>query len=64
MADYDFASLSSLDFEILTADLLGAHADLTFESFGPGPDRGIGTQWMEAQLFSVSITQGLVGMVY
>ncbi len=41
MADYDFTSLSPLDFEILTADLLGAHAELTFESFGPGPDRGI-----------------------
>ncbi|MCK1298031.1 restriction endonuclease [Bradyrhizobium sp. 24] len=38
---YDFSSLSHPDFESLCLDLAGAHADLRFEAFSPGPDGGI-----------------------
>jgi Restriction endonuclease len=38
---YDFSSLSPLDFEELVRDLLQVELGLRFESFGPGPDRGI-----------------------
>ena len=38
---YDFTQLSSVDFEDLCRDLLGAEFNVTFEAFGPGPDGGI-----------------------
>src|SRR5258708_7938387 len=39
--NYDFSSLSHLDFESLCRDLAGAYAGLRFEAFSPGPDGGI-----------------------
>lgn len=38
---YDFSSLSSYDFELISADLLGRHLDVRFEVFAPGPDGGV-----------------------
>lgn len=40
-ADYDFHTLSPLDFEELARDLLQAEWDVRLESFGPGRDLGI-----------------------
>jgi len=41
MPDYDFRSLSPIDFEILVRDLLQEELALTLESFKPGKDLGI-----------------------
>ena len=41
MSRYDFRTLSPLDFEELTRDLLQADCGLRFESFGSGTDLGI-----------------------
>ena len=42
MADYDFvASLSPLDFELLSKDLLEAELDIQLENFSEGRDKGI-----------------------
>lgn len=41
MADYDFRSLSSYDFALLTRDLLQASLGVQLESFAQGPDSGI-----------------------
>ena len=41
MATYDFARLSSYDFEELTRDLLQNEWGARLESFTPGPDSGI-----------------------
>jgi hypothetical protein len=41
MADYDFKSLSSYDFELLARDLLQVALGVRLESFSPGPDLGI-----------------------
>ena len=42
MADYDFtASLSPIDFELLSKDLLEAELDIQLENFSEGRDRGI-----------------------
>jgi hypothetical protein len=41
MPDYDFQSLSSIDFQTLARDLLQRHLGITLESFGPGKDAGI-----------------------
>lgn len=41
MPDYDFKTLSPLDFEILTRDLLQKELGITLESFKPGKDGGI-----------------------
>lgn len=41
MAQYDFKTLSSYDFEILVRDLLQKELGLTFESFISGKDKGI-----------------------
>ncbi len=42
MADYDFTgSLSPLDFELLSKDLLEAELDIQLENFSEGRDRGI-----------------------
>ena len=42
MADYDFtASLSPLDFEILSKDLLEAQLGIQLENFAEGRDKGI-----------------------
>lgn len=41
MTDYDFRSLSPIDFEVLVRDLLNAVLGLKLESFAVGPDGGI-----------------------
>lgn len=41
MADYDFASLSPIDFERVVRDLLQKELDLTLETFALGRDKGI-----------------------
>lgn len=41
MPDYDFRSLSPIDFELLVRDLLNADLNLQLDSFGAGPDGGI-----------------------
>jgi hypothetical protein len=41
MPDYDFRSLSPIDFEMLARDLLNADLNLKLVSFGVGPDGGI-----------------------
>jgi hypothetical protein len=41
VADYDFRSLSSYDFELLARDLLQAALEVRLESFSQGPDSGI-----------------------
>ncbi len=41
MANYDFKSLSSYDFELLARDLLQATLGVRLESFSAGPDSGI-----------------------
>lgn len=41
MPDYDFKSLSSVDFENLVRDLLQKELNITLESFKTGRDRGI-----------------------
>lgn len=41
MPDYDFRSLSSIDFEIVVRDLLQEEFQLRFESFKAGKDKGI-----------------------
>lgn len=41
MPDYDFRSLSPIDFEILVRDLLQEELKLRFESFKAGKDKGI-----------------------
>lgn len=41
MADYDFKSLSSYDFELLARDLLQSMLGKQLESFSQGPDSGI-----------------------
>lgn len=46
MSSYDFRSLSSLDFEDLTRDLLQAEWKLTLESFKPGKDQGIDLRYI------------------
>jgi len=38
---HDFSALSSYDFELLCADLLGRDLDLRLETFTPGPDGGV-----------------------
>jgi len=46
---YDFSTLSSYDFELLAADLLGQKLGLTFETFTPGRDRGIDLRFMASE---------------
>ncbi|MEH0420050.1 restriction endonuclease [Streptomyces sp. B21-083] len=41
MPEYDFSTLSPVDFEILTADILSAELGVHVESFGPGKDKGV-----------------------
>lgn len=41
MPDYDFKSLSPIDFEVLVRDLLQLEFGVHFESFRPGRDKGI-----------------------
>ena len=41
MPDYDFRSLSPIDFEVFCRDLLNADLDLRLVSFAVGPDGGI-----------------------
>jgi hypothetical protein len=41
MTDYDFRSLSPIDFESLVRDLLNAELGVLFSSFGVGPDGGV-----------------------
>ncbi|MFF7988458.1 restriction endonuclease [Kitasatospora xanthocidica] len=41
MPDYDFSSLSPVDFEVLVAELMNAELGVHIESFGPGRDKGV-----------------------
>lgn len=41
MANYDFSSLSPVDFELMVRDLLKEEYDWNVEAFGQGPDGGI-----------------------
>ncbi|MEA1848159.1 restriction endonuclease [Chryseobacterium sp. MHB01] len=41
MANYDFSTLNDRDLEELTRDLLSKKLNIEFQSFKPGPDRGI-----------------------
>lgn len=41
MANYDFSTLNDRDLEELTRDLLSKKLNIDFQSFKPGPDRGI-----------------------
>lgn len=41
MPDYDFSTLSPIDFEIISRDLLQNEYNITLESFKPGKDLGI-----------------------
>ncbi|MGW1088476.1 nSTAND3 domain-containing NTPase [Streptomyces sp. NPDC002596] len=41
MPEYDFSTLSPVDFEALVAELLQAELNVHVESFGPGRDKGI-----------------------
>jgi hypothetical protein len=41
MPEYDFKSLSSYDFALLTRDLLQSQLGVPLETFSPGPDSGI-----------------------
>lgn len=41
MPDYDFHTLSPVDFEALTRDLLQASQNIVFQSFKVGRDRGV-----------------------
>ncbi|MGW6203254.1 nSTAND3 domain-containing NTPase [Streptomyces sp. NPDC055089] len=41
MPEYDFSTLSPVDFEALTADVLNAELKVHVESFGPGRDKGV-----------------------
>jgi hypothetical protein len=41
MAEYDFQSLSSFDFQVLSRDLLQKNLGVVLESFGQGKDKGV-----------------------
>ncbi len=41
MAEYDFQTLSSFDFQVLSRDLLQKKLGIVLESFGPGRDGGV-----------------------
>ncbi|QSB28467.1 restriction endonuclease [Flavobacterium sp. CLA17] len=41
MANYDFSTLNDRDLEELTRDLLSKELNVNFQSFKPGPDKGI-----------------------
>jgi hypothetical protein len=41
MPEYDFQSLSSFDFQIVSRDLLQKKLGVVLESFGPGKDKGV-----------------------
>ncbi|MFZ2285257.1 MAG: restriction endonuclease [Lutibacter sp.] len=41
MANYDFSTLNDRDLEELTRDLLSKELSVNFQSFKPGPDKGI-----------------------
>lgn len=41
MANYDFSTLNDRDLEELTRDLLSKRLNVDFQSFKPGPDKGI-----------------------
>ena len=41
MPEYDFQTLSSIDFQILSRDLLQKKLNVVLESFGAGKDRGV-----------------------
>lgn len=54
MAEYDFKSLSPIDFEILTRDLLQQELKVRFESFKAGRDGGIDLR------YSIDVTNNIV----
>lgn len=41
MANYDFSTLNDRDLEELARDILSTKLGLDFQSFKPGPDKGI-----------------------
>jgi hypothetical protein len=41
MANYDFSTLNDRDLEELTRDLLSKELSVNFQSFKPGPDKGV-----------------------
>ncbi|MBD2005094.1 MULTISPECIES: restriction endonuclease [Cyanophyceae] len=45
MAEYNFTTLSSREFEILSRDLLQAELSIRLETFTAGPDKGIDARW-------------------
>jgi len=49
MPQYDFRSLSPIDFEILARDLLQKQLKLTLESFKAGRDSGIDFRYARAK---------------
>jgi hypothetical protein len=57
MSRYDFASLSSRDFEELARDLLQAEWNVALESFRPGKDSGIDLRYMPAHGGGATIVQ-------
>jgi hypothetical protein len=46
MKHYTFESLSSLEFEHLSRDLLQDELGITLESFTAGRDQGVDAQWV------------------
>lgn len=48
MTDYDFHSLSPVDFERLVCDVLRSHLGIDLKAFGHGPDGGVDLESREA----------------
>jgi len=72
MPDYDFRTLSPIDFEALTRDLLQAELQVRFESFTPGRDGGIdfryspatGKSWiLQSKHYAASGFSGLLSVL-
>lgn len=54
MADYDFRTLSPIDFEVLCRDLLNADLGLRLVSFAVGPDGGIDLRDPQEGAFTIA----------
>ena len=55
MPNYDFRTLSPVDFEILVRDLLQEELLIRFESFKTGQDQGIDLRYWESNDRSIII---------
>ena len=55
MPNYDFKTLSPIDFEILVRDLLQEELKIRFESFKIGKDQGIDFRYWESQDHSIIV---------